>query len=72
MTFDLKRVLESKKALRRKLAGRPVAEKLAMLDALRERALALREAGDHMRHSAVREIPEKYQTGQNKGKRPKG
>ncbi|MCK9420080.1 MAG: hypothetical protein M0R70_11950 [Nitrospirae bacterium] len=27
MTFDLKRMLESKKALRSKLAGRPLAEK---------------------------------------------
>jgi len=71
MTFDLKRMLESKKALRRKLAGRPLAEKLAMLDALRERAVALREAGDHMRHSTVHEAPEKYRTGQNKGKRSK-
>ena len=66
MTFDLKRMLESKKALRRKLAGRPVEEKLAMLDALRERAAAIREAGDHMRHSAVREAPEKYRAGPNR------
>ncbi len=57
MTFDLKRMLESKEAPRRKLAGRPLAEKLAMLDALRERSLALREAGDHLRHSAVHEVP---------------
>ena len=71
MTFDLKRMLESKKALRRKLAGRPVAEKLAMLDALRERAVALREATGHMPHSAVHEAPEKYRAGQNKGKRSK-
>ncbi len=71
MTFDLKRVLESKKALRRKLAARPVGEKLAMLDALRERALALREAGDHLRHSTVHEAPEKYRPVQNKEKHPK-
>jgi hypothetical protein len=71
MTFDLKRMLESKKALRRKLAGRPVAEKLAMLDALRERALALREAAGSMRHPAVHEAPEKYRAVQNTRKRPK-
>ena len=71
MTFDLKRMLESKKALRRKLAGRPLAEKLAMLDALRECALAIREAAGHMSASAVHEAPEKYRTGQNAGKRPK-
>lgn len=71
MTFDLKRMLESKKALRRKLAGRPLAEKLAMLDSLRERALMIREAGGRLRHPAVREAPEKYRTGQSKGKRSK-
>jgi len=69
MTFDLKRMLESKKALRNKLAARPLAEKLAMLDALRERAISLREAADHMRHSAVHEAPGKFRAGQNKGKR---
>ena len=71
MTFDLKRMLESKKALRSKLAARPLAEKLAMLDALRERALAIREAAGSMRHPAVREAPEKYQAGQNSKKSSK-
>ena len=42
MTFDLQKILESKRALRSKLAGRPVAEKLRMLDSLRERELAIR------------------------------
>lgn len=69
MTFDLNRMIESRKALRRKLAGRPVAEKLALLDALRERAVALREASGHLTHSTVHEAPEKYRAGQNKGKR---
>ena len=44
MSFDLEKILESKRALRRNLAARPVAEKLRMLDALRERALAIRPA----------------------------
>jgi hypothetical protein len=44
MTFDLQRILESKRALRRHLASRPVAEKLAMLDALRDRLRTIREA----------------------------
>jgi hypothetical protein len=44
MTFDLARILESKRAYRRQLAARPIAEKMAMLDALRERALAIRQA----------------------------
>ena len=42
MTFDLAKILQSKRAFRQRLAGRPIEEKLAMLDALRERALALR------------------------------
>lgn len=44
MSFDLQKILESKRALRRELAGRAVAEKLRMLDALRQRALTLRAA----------------------------
>ncbi len=44
MTFDLLRILESKRARRQNLASRPVAEKLAMLDALRDRARAIRGA----------------------------
>jgi hypothetical protein len=44
MSFDLQRILESKRALRRHLAARPVAEKLQMLDAMRERALTIRSA----------------------------
>jgi hypothetical protein len=44
MTLDLPRILESKRALRRNLARRPVAEKLAMLDMLRDRLRAIRRA----------------------------
>jgi len=44
MTFDLQKFIESKRALRRDLAERPIAEKLRMLDALRERALTIRRA----------------------------
>ena len=42
MTFDLTKILESKRAFRQRLAARPIEEKLALLDALRERTLALR------------------------------
>jgi hypothetical protein len=44
MIFDLQRFLESKQALRRNLASRPIAEKLAMLDELRDRARVIRAA----------------------------
>jgi hypothetical protein len=63
MTFDIKRMLESKKALRRKLANQPLTEKLTMLDALRERVFALREAAESMRHPIVGETPRRI--GQN-------
>jgi hypothetical protein len=42
MSFDLRKILEGKRALRRNLAPRPVAEELRMLDALREREAAIR------------------------------
>jgi hypothetical protein len=40
MTSPLQKIIESKRAMRRDLAKRPVAEKLRMLEALRERQLA--------------------------------
>jgi hypothetical protein len=46
MSFDLHKILESKRPLRRNLAAWPVAEKLRMLDALRERELAIRRCFD--------------------------
>ncbi|HYK01011.1 MAG TPA: hypothetical protein VE974_04590 [Thermoanaerobaculia bacterium] len=42
MTADLTQILESERALRRELAGTPVAEKLRMLEAMRERDVAIR------------------------------
>lgn len=42
MTFDLRQILASKRSFRRELAARDILDKLAMLDALRERALTLR------------------------------
>ncbi len=62
MTFDLQKLLESKRALRRNLAARPIGEKLRMLDALRERELAIRGRGVHADSSAVREEPAPYRT----------
>ena len=42
MPFDLQRILDSKRSHRQHLASRPIVEKLRMLDALRERELAIR------------------------------
>lgn len=44
MKFDWEKVTESKQTYRRKLAAKPFAEKLRMLDAMRERAVALANA----------------------------
>ncbi len=71
MTFDLKRMLASKGAFRRKIAQRPVAEKLALLDELRDRALAIREAAGAMHHSLVRETRAEYRS-DGEGKDAKG
>ena len=57
MSFDLQRILESKRTLRRSLASRPVAEKLAMLDELRDRARVIREAATRPEAAALRESP---------------
>ena len=52
MTFDLQHILESKRAHRQHLASRPIGEKLRLLDALRERELAIRGRAPHS-HSSV-------------------
>jgi len=40
MTFELAKILQSKRAFRQRLATRPIEEKLALLDALRARAVS--------------------------------
>jgi len=42
MSFNLQRILESKRAFRQRLAARSVEEKLQMLDTLRERTMSIR------------------------------
>ena len=42
MSIDLERIGESKREHRRRVAGLPIGEKLRLLDALREREIALR------------------------------
>ncbi len=63
MSFDLQKILEDKRALRRHLAARPIAEKLRILEALRERELAIRgRAGHPASAAALREKPAPYRT----------
>jgi hypothetical protein len=60
MTFDLAKILQSKRAFRQRLAARPMGEKLAMLDALRTRALALRSSRLTAGAGALHEEPPPY------------
>ena len=60
MTFDLQRMLESKRAFRQKLAARPVAEKLRLLDELRARALVIRASTTAHESGLVAEPPAEY------------
>jgi hypothetical protein len=62
MSFDLQKILASKRALRRNLAARPVAEKLRLLDALRERELAIRGRAVPSDSRVLREGPVPYRT----------
>ena len=60
MTLDLATILQSKREFRQRLAARPIAEKLAMLDALRECALAIRPARPMLDKGVLREQPQSY------------
>jgi len=58
-TYDFERIWESKRALRQRLTTAPIIEKLRMLDALHERAAAIR--GARLREAtAVQEKPGRY------------
>jgi hypothetical protein len=60
MMFDLQEILKSKRARRRGLAALPLAEKLRMLDVLREHALAIRPAKPVSGAAVFREGPPRY------------
>ncbi len=60
MSFDSQKVLKSKAAHRRKLADLPIGEKLRLLDAMRERAIAIRGATPEPDSSVLREDPVPY------------
>jgi len=64
MSFDLTKQLAGKQALRRDLAALPIAEKLRLLDALRERELAIRGqlAPEAVPAQRLQENPVPYRT----------
>jgi hypothetical protein len=61
VSFDWQKVTQSKKAYRRKLAAKPIAEKLRLLDAMHESALSIRRA-NRRQVNVVREEPPDYGT----------
>jgi hypothetical protein len=54
MTPSLQKILECKRALRHDLASRPIAEKLRMLEEMRERTIAIRAGGAETLRSSTR------------------
>jgi hypothetical protein len=60
MTFEQKKIFEAKQVFRRALMERPIAEKLRILDALRERELAIRGRTGPPAAATVREAPVPY------------
>jgi hypothetical protein len=60
MSFDLEKIIAGKRTFHRNLAERPIAEKLRMLDALRERELAIRGRSGPAASSESREPPTSY------------
>jgi hypothetical protein len=62
MSVEMQRILESKRAHRRRLAELPVEEKLRMLDFMRERELAIRGGCDRLdlAPGVIRETPGPY------------
>jgi hypothetical protein len=65
MRVDFQKILESKRAFRRALAARPIEEKLRMLDALRERELAIRGRATPSDPDVLREQSEPCRTKPN-------
>lgn len=57
MTFDPAKIQQSNREFRQRLGARPIEEKLALLDALRERALAIRPARPGQEAGTLREEP---------------
>ena len=62
MTFDPAKILQNKNEFRQRLAARPIEEKLAMVDALRERALVLRPMPSASQSGALHEEPPPYRS----------
>ena len=56
MTTPLQKILDSKVAFRREVARRPIAEKLRMLEAMRERTVAINLLVDNRPEGRIERI----------------
>ncbi|MGI8437265.1 MAG: hypothetical protein ACR2NX_10225 [Chthoniobacterales bacterium] len=63
MTFDLQKMIESKRAYRVRLAALPIGEKLRILDALCERQRSIRGSATRSEPTVLREEPGTYREG---------
>lgn len=57
MTFNIARIIESKKNFRVQLASRPVAEKLRLLEDLRNRAVIISNSRAKLTHATKALVP---------------
>ena len=62
MISDFKRIFENKRLHRQALAGKPIAEKLLMLDVLRERVVDIRRSRQSLIPGVAKESTAEYQT----------
>jgi hypothetical protein len=60
MSFDVGQIRRSKQAFRQRVAAQPIEQKLALLDALRERALLLHLANPMTDRSLLHEPAAPY------------
>ncbi len=65
MSFELEKIVKAKREMRQRLATLPIVEKLALLDALRERALTIAQTRQTTQVSSggdltLRERPPQY------------
>ena len=54
MNVDWNKIYQSKQALRQRLASLPIAEKLRLLDAMREQAIAIRSSNPRPQRSGTK------------------
>lgn len=68
MTFDPAKIQQSKRAFRHRLANQPIEEKLALLDTLRARTIALRESRPAPEAGGLREDAPPYRPQPQQGR----